>query len=141
MNIFSVIILLIAGIGILNLLLMAVYERTREIGLLGAMGLKPRQISLLFILEGTLMGLVGVAAGIAGRPAHQRAAAPGRPGFQRHGDCDRVHGADQRADLSQLGVREIAQPRPDGGDHLSPGRFDPGASKLPAASRLQPCIT
>lgn len=64
MNIFSVIILLIAGIGILNLLLMAVYERTREIGLLGAMGLKPRQISLLFILEGILMGLLGVAAGI-----------------------------------------------------------------------------
>lgn len=65
MNIFSVIILGIAGIGILNLLLMAVYERTREIGLLGALGMKPRQISLLFILEGTLMGLVGVAAGIA----------------------------------------------------------------------------
>jgi len=64
MNIFGVIILLIAGIGILNLLLMAVYERTREIGLLGALGLKPRQISLLFILEGTLMGLLGVAAGI-----------------------------------------------------------------------------
>ena len=64
MNIFSVIILLIAGIGILNLLLMAVYERTREIGVLGALGLKPRQISLLFILEGTMMGLVGVAAGI-----------------------------------------------------------------------------
>jgi ABC-type lipoprotein release transport system permease subunit len=64
MNIFSVIILMIAGIGILNLLLMAVYERTREIGLLGALGLKPRQISLLFILEGTLMGMVGVGAGI-----------------------------------------------------------------------------
>jgi len=64
MNIFSVIILLIAGIGILNLLLMAVYERTREIGILGALGLKPRQISLLFILEGTMMGLVGIAAGI-----------------------------------------------------------------------------
>ena len=43
---------------------MAVYERTREIGVLGAMGLKPRQISLLFMLEGTLIGLVGVAAGI-----------------------------------------------------------------------------
>jgi len=64
MNIFSVIILMIAGIGILNLLLMAVYERTREIGILGALGLKPRQISLLFILEGTMMGVVGVAAGI-----------------------------------------------------------------------------
>jgi ABC-type lipoprotein release transport system permease subunit len=64
MNIFGVIILLIAGIGILNLLLMAVYERTREIGLLGAMGLKPLQISLLFILEGTMMGLTGVVFGI-----------------------------------------------------------------------------
>jgi ABC-type lipoprotein release transport system permease subunit len=65
MNIFSVIILLIAGIGILNLLLMAVYERRREIGVLAALGMKPRQISTLFVLEGTLIGLVGVAAGIA----------------------------------------------------------------------------
>lgn len=64
MNIFSVIIIAIAGVGILNLLLMAVYERTREIGVLGAMGLKPRQISWLFILEGTMIGLVGAAAGI-----------------------------------------------------------------------------
>jgi ABC-type lipoprotein release transport system permease subunit len=64
MDVFSGIIVGIAGIGILNLLLMAVYERTREIGVLGAMGLKPGQISLLFILEGTLIGLVGVASGI-----------------------------------------------------------------------------
>jgi len=64
MNIFSVVILIIAGIGILNLLLMAIYERAREIGVLGALGLKPRQISLLFILEGTMIGLVGVAVGI-----------------------------------------------------------------------------
>jgi putative ABC transport system permease protein len=64
MNIFGVIMVLIAAIGILNMLLMAVYERTREIGLLGAMGLKPRQISFLFILEGTLIGLVGVVVGI-----------------------------------------------------------------------------
>jgi ABC-type lipoprotein release transport system permease subunit len=64
MNIFSVVILMIAGIGILNLLLMAIYERAREIGVLGALGFKPRQISFLFILEGTLIGLVGVAVGI-----------------------------------------------------------------------------
>ncbi len=64
MNIFSVIIIAIAGVGILNLLLMAVYERTREIGVLGAMGLKPNQIALLFILEGIMIGLVGVATGI-----------------------------------------------------------------------------
>ena len=43
---------------------MAIYERTREIGVLGAMGLKPNQISLLFILEGIMIGLVGVVVGI-----------------------------------------------------------------------------
>ena len=65
MDIFSVIIVMIAGIGILNLLLMAIYERTREIGLLGAMGVKPYQIATTFILEGTMIGVVGVVAGIA----------------------------------------------------------------------------
>jgi ABC-type lipoprotein release transport system permease subunit len=64
MSVFSVVVMLISGIGILNLLLMAVYERTREIGVLGALGFKSRQISLLFVLEGTLIGLVGVIAGI-----------------------------------------------------------------------------
>jgi ABC-type lipoprotein release transport system permease subunit len=64
MNIFSVIILLIAAIGILNILMMAVYERTREIGLLAALGLKPRQIGALFLLEGGMMGLVGLVFGI-----------------------------------------------------------------------------
>lgn len=65
MDIFSVIIVMIAGIGILNLLMMAIYERTREIGLLGAMGLKPRQVATIFILEGALIGIVGVIAGVA----------------------------------------------------------------------------
>jgi ABC-type lipoprotein release transport system permease subunit len=64
MDIFSVIIVVIAGIGILNLLMMAVYERTREIGLLGAMGLKPREVATIFIMEGMLIGIVGVIAGV-----------------------------------------------------------------------------
>lgn len=64
MNIFSVVILIISGIGVLNLLLMAVYERTREIGVLGALGFRPRQISGLFILEGIILGMVGVALGV-----------------------------------------------------------------------------
>jgi ABC-type lipoprotein release transport system permease subunit len=64
MDIFSVVIEAIAGIGVLNLLLMAVFERTREIGLLGALGLKPRQIASMFLLEGVIIGVVGVVAGI-----------------------------------------------------------------------------
>ncbi|MEW6406962.1 MAG: ABC transporter permease, partial [Chloroflexota bacterium] len=49
MEIFGAIMLFIAGIGILNILLMSVFERTREIGLMGAMGLRPRQIMLVFL--------------------------------------------------------------------------------------------
>jgi ABC-type lipoprotein release transport system permease subunit len=63
MSIFGLIILLIAGVGILNLMLMVVFERTREIGLLAAMGLKRREIILLFLLEGILIGLVGALLG------------------------------------------------------------------------------
>jgi ABC-type lipoprotein release transport system permease subunit len=65
MGVFGLIILLIAGVGILNLMLMAVFERTREIGLLAAMGLKRREIVGLFLLEGVLIGLLGALAGSA----------------------------------------------------------------------------
>lgn len=59
----SFVILLIAGIGVLNLMLMAVFERTREMGVLAALGLKGRQIMGLFLLEGTLIGVVGAVIG------------------------------------------------------------------------------
>jgi ABC-type lipoprotein release transport system permease subunit len=63
MDMFGLIILLIAGVGILNLMLMAVFERTREIGLLAAMGLKRRETMTLFLLEGVLIGMLGALAG------------------------------------------------------------------------------
>jgi putative ABC transport system permease protein len=63
MAIFGFIMLGIAAIGIFNLLMMAVYERTREIGVVGALGLKPRQISILFLLEGILIGAMGAVMG------------------------------------------------------------------------------
>jgi len=63
MGVFGIIMLGIAAIGILNLLMMAVFERTREIGVLGALGLKPRQITILFLLEGILIGAVGAVLG------------------------------------------------------------------------------
>ncbi len=63
MSVFGVFMLGIAAIGILNLLMMAVFERTREIGIVGALGLKPREITFLFLLEGILIGLMGAAIG------------------------------------------------------------------------------
>ena len=65
MDIFSIVILFVVGIGILNLLLMAVFERRREIGILAAMGVKPGGITFEFLLEGALMGLLGAALGVA----------------------------------------------------------------------------
>ncbi|RMF00969.1 MAG: ABC transporter permease [Chloroflexi bacterium] len=61
--IFGLIVLLMAGIGILNLMLMAVYERTREMGVLAALGMKGRQLMVLFLLEGMFIGVVGAVIG------------------------------------------------------------------------------
>ena len=60
---FGGILLLMGGIGILNLMLMAVFERTREMGVLAAMGMKGRQIMSLFVLEGSFIGLIGAIIG------------------------------------------------------------------------------
>ncbi len=57
------IVLLMAGIGILNLMLMAVYERTREMGVLAALGMKGRQLMGLFLLEGMFIGVIGAIIG------------------------------------------------------------------------------
>jgi ABC-type lipoprotein release transport system permease subunit len=63
MSMFGVVMLAIAAVGILNLLMMAVFERTREIGIIGAMGLKPREITFTFLLEGILIGMMGAVFG------------------------------------------------------------------------------
>jgi ABC-type lipoprotein release transport system permease subunit len=62
---FGIVVIIIASIGILNLMLMAVFERTREMGVLSALGMKGRQVMGLFLLEGSLIGAVGAAVGSA----------------------------------------------------------------------------
>jgi ABC-type lipoprotein release transport system permease subunit len=62
-SVMGLIIILIASIGILNLMMMAAFERTREMGVLAALGLKSRQIMGLFLLEGALIGVVGAVIG------------------------------------------------------------------------------
>jgi hypothetical protein len=58
--------LLVASIGIANTMVMAVYERTREIGILRAVGASPGDIRRLFMTEAALIGLLGGAAGTLG---------------------------------------------------------------------------
>ncbi len=62
-TIFGLIVLMIASIGILNLMLMAVFERTREMGVLASLGMKGRQVMGLFVLEGVFIGVVGAVLG------------------------------------------------------------------------------
>jgi ABC-type lipoprotein release transport system permease subunit len=58
------IVILIVAVIIVNTLLMSVFERVREMGILAALGMKGRQIRLMFLLEAATLAVIGIVVGI-----------------------------------------------------------------------------
>src|SRR4029079_6254623 len=57
--------LLVGGIGVMNIQLVSVAERTQEIGIRSAIGAAPRQIMRPFLLEALVLSSLGAAGGVA----------------------------------------------------------------------------
>jgi ABC-type lipoprotein release transport system permease subunit len=62
-SVIILILLFISAIGIVNTILMSIYARIKEIGVLGAFGMRRREITRLFLTEGLIIGLLGSAGG------------------------------------------------------------------------------
>lgn len=63
-NVVYILLVILASFVVINTMLMIVKERTAEIGMMSALGLKSRDILALFVLEGTVMGIVGSFIGV-----------------------------------------------------------------------------
>ena len=63
--IFSVMALIVGGIGVLNTMAMSVFERIQEIGIMRAVGWHKRRIALLILGEATGIGLIALGLGLA----------------------------------------------------------------------------
>jgi putative ABC transport system permease protein len=64
MNSIAAVALLVSALGIINTMLMSVLERTREIGVMKAVGARHGHIQAIFLVEGALIGLVGGVLGL-----------------------------------------------------------------------------
>jgi putative ABC transport system permease protein len=57
--------LIVAGVGIMNIMLVSLMERTREIGILKALGMKGRTVLSIFLTEAAIIGILGGIIGVA----------------------------------------------------------------------------
>jgi putative ABC transport system permease protein len=65
LSLFGIIALIVSAIGMFNTMTIALLERTNEIGIMRAIGVTRRDMLLLFLMESSLMGLLGGVGGVA----------------------------------------------------------------------------
>ncbi len=115
--------LTVAGVGIMNVMLVSVSERTREVGLLKALGASRGQVLRVFLVEAALLstagGILGLLAGWGGT-ALLRVLYPGFP--------DPAAGLGGRGGARRLGLRRPRLRRPSGAAGR-PARPDRGAGE------------
>jgi putative ABC transport system permease protein len=99
--------LLVAGIGIMNIMIVSLMERTREIGILKALGMKGRTVLLIFLGESVIIGLLGAVIGIVfGLSLAEVVARIGFAGIGRMGNGN----ANQAAGMGGLRITPILTP-------------------------------
>jgi putative ABC transport system permease protein len=99
--------LLVAGIGIMNIMIVSLMERTREIGILKALGMKGHTVLLIFLGESVIIGLLGTVIGIVfGLSLAEAVARIGLPGIGRVGSGN----ANQAVGMGGLRITPVLTP-------------------------------
>jgi putative ABC transport system permease protein len=112
-GIMHVVLLIIAAAGVLNTALMSVFERTREIGTMRAVGSRRSRVVALFLLEGLFLGVVGAVGGsLLGAALVRYFSVRGIPAFSEaqryHYGGDRLYTALDWGDLVSVPALMIA---------------------------------
>jgi putative ABC transport system permease protein len=95
--IFSLLALIVGGIGVTNTMAMSVFERIHEIGIMRAVGWRGRRIALLIVSEAVGIGLLSLALGLAGGYVAAEL-------FTRHGSLARLARPDFTAGVFAWGL-------------------------------------